>query len=146
MVVIVFLLDFIFIFVSKIYNTKMALTIDVFYYTRKELVENSSIYYPSKKDNNEISDISYLQQVKSNLYSQEGKKLGVFLALNNFRSNNLHGINTGIVTIKTDEGIISWMNTYNLGDVTTPYLPNAVLFTRALFVSGIYAKNRLDVY
>lgn len=124
----------------------MALTIDVFYYTRKELVENSSIYYPSKKDNNEISDISYLQQVKSNLYSQEGKKLGVFLALNNFRSDDSDAINTGIVTIKTDEGIISWINTYNLGDVTTPYLPNVILFTRALFVSGIYAKNGLDVY
>lgn len=41
--------------------------VDVVYYSRDELIANSSIYYPDKKENNSIFDICFLQQVKANL-------------------------------------------------------------------------------
>ena len=120
--------------------------IDVLYYSRTDLVNNSSIYYPDKKQNNDSLDISYLQQVKANTYNQDGIRDGVFLALNNFRSNDLDGVNNGNITLKTSKGIISFIDSYDVGPSTEPYIPNIVSFSKAIFVSGLYAQNGLDVY
>jgi hypothetical protein len=123
--------------------------IDVLYYSRKELIKNSSIYYPSKKENSDPLDISYLEQVKADAYNECDSKVGVVLALNNFRRNiSDDSTNTGIVTIKTDKGIISYINAYSVGTNVIPYLRDgSILFTKALYVSGEYANNGInDVY
>lgn len=117
----------------------------VFYYNKTELVSNSSIYFPTKKENPDPLDICYLNQVKANLYNECGEKVGVFQALNSFRSNDQDGINTGIVTIKTNDGIISWINAYDIGSSSEPFL-NTSLFTKSTFVSGLYSESGLDVY
>ena len=120
--------------------------IDVVYYSRDELIKNSNIYYPDKKENNSIFDIYFLQQVKADLYNQTGENVGIFNALNAFNSDNDYKINTGIVSIKTDKGIVTFINTYDVDKSTEPYLPNIVGFMKAVYVSGIYSKNGIDVY
>jgi hypothetical protein len=120
--------------------------IDVLYYSRNELVNNASIYYPNQKQNNNPLDISYLEQVKSNIYTQDGVKDGVFLALNNFRADDLDGVNNGNITLKTSKGIISFIDSYDVGNSVQPYIPKIITFSKAIFVSGLYAQNGLDVY
>ena len=120
--------------------------IDVLYYTKKDLLQKSNIYYPSKKESNDPLDISYLQQVNADTYNQNGIKVGIFEALNSFRSYSEGGINTGTIVVKTDKGIVTFINSYDVGNSTEPYIPQIELFTKAVFVSGLYAKNGLDVY
>lgn len=119
---------------------------EILYYSRTELLLNASLYYPSTKEDNDPLDISYLQQVKTNVYNENGIKVGVFQALNSFQSNNNSGINTGNVTIKTDKGIITFVNAYDVGESINPFLPSISIFTKATYVSGLYASNGLDVY
>ena len=121
-------------------------SIDVFYYSRTDLINNSSIYYPNNKTNVDPLDISYLNQVKANLYNESGTKVGVFHALNSFRSDDNDGINTGIVTITTNNGIISWIDAYDVKTSLKPFLPTDPLFMKCTFVSGLYSVNGLDVY
>ena len=110
-------------------------------------MSNSSIYYPDKKENNDLLDIGYLQQVKAKTYSQDGSDVGVIQILNSFGSDDKDGINTGILTLKTKNGIISWMNSYDVGTSIEPFVPgDLIIFTKATFVSGIYAKSGLDIY
>lgn len=120
--------------------------VDVVYYSRDELIANSSLYYPDKKENNSIFDICFLQQVKANLYNQTGENVGIFNALNTFNSDNDYKINTGTVSLKTDKGIVTFINTYSVDTSTEPYFPNIVEFMKAVYASGIYSKNGLDVY
>jgi hypothetical protein len=120
--------------------------IDVVYYSKTDLASNSSLYYPNKKDNNSILDICYLQQVKANLYNQSGNNIGIIQILNNFRSDDFDGLNTGFVNLKTPNGIITFINTYGVGSSTEPYIPNIIEFMKAVYVSGVYAKNGLEVY
>lgn len=120
--------------------------IAVFYYSRLELIQNSSIYYPSTKNSTDPLDISYLNQVKANLYNENSENVGVFHALNNFRSTSNDGVNTGIVTIRTNDGIVSWINAYDVGLSNEPFLNNDILFTKCTFVSGLYSENGIDVY
>jgi hypothetical protein len=120
--------------------------VEILYYSRAELLLNASLYYPSTKENSDPTDICYLQQVKSNAYNQDGVKIGVFQALNSFRSDNNDGINTGQVTIKTDKGIITFINAYDVGTSINPFLPSITIFVKATYVSGLYASNGLDVY
>jgi len=121
--------------------------IEVLYYFKLDILSNSSIYYPDKKENNDIFDICYLQQVKAKTYSQDGSDVGVIQILNSFGSDDKDGINTGIITLKTKNGIISWTNAYDVGTSIEPFVPaDLIIFTKATFVSGIYAMNGLDVY
>ena len=120
--------------------------LDIVYYNQTELLGNQAIYYPSHKENDDKLDRCYLQQVKADLYSQEGIKVGVFLALNNYRSDDNHGINTGNVTIKTDKGILSWINAYDVGSSLDPFLKTEPIITKAIYVKGDYLSNGLDVY
>lgn len=120
--------------------------IAVFYYSRSELIQNSSVYYPSTKNSIDPFDISYLNQVKANLYNESSENVGVFHALNNFRSTSNDGVNTGIVTIRTNDGIVSWINAYDVGSSNQPFLNNDILFTKCTFVSGLYSENGIDVY
>jgi hypothetical protein len=78
--------------------------------------------------------------------TKDSKNVGVFHALNNFRSDNNDGINTGQVTIKTDKGIINFVNAYDIGSTLEPYLPDISILTKAIYVSDLYASNGLDVY
>lgn len=120
--------------------------IDVLYYSGNELLQNSSIYYPSKKENNDPLDICFLDQVKADVYNQCGVKVGVFQALNSFRSDDNDGINTGFVTVKTDKGIFSCTEAYDVGNSVQPFLPVESLLTKVTFVSGVYAIDGLDVF
>jgi hypothetical protein len=120
--------------------------LDVLYYSGKELLQNSSIYYPSTKENNGPLDICFLDQVKADVYNQCGVKVGVFQALNSFRIDDNDGINTGFVTVKTDKGIFSCTEAYDAATSIEPCLPLQSLFTKVTFVSGIYAQYGLDVF
>jgi hypothetical protein len=117
--------------------------IDVVYYSKTELESNSALYYPNEKDNNSILDICYLEQVKGTLYDQSGNNIGVIEILNNFRSGEFDGLNTGFINIKTQNGILTFLNTY---DDSQSIEPNITEFMKAIYVSGEYAKNGLDVY
>lgn len=120
--------------------------LDVLYYSGNELLQNSSIYYPSKKKNNDLLDICFLNQVKADAYNQCGVKVGVFQALNNFRSDDNDGTNTGFITVKTDKGIFSCTVAYDVGTSIQPFFLSESLFTKVTFVSGLYAENGLDVF
>lgn len=120
--------------------------LDIVYYNQSDLLENQAIYYPSHKENDDKLDKCYLQQVKADLYSQDGIKVGVFLALNNYQSDSYDGINTGNVTIKTTKGILSWINAYDVGISLDPFLKTSPIITKALYVEGDYLLNGLDVY
>ena len=51
-----------------------------------------------------------------------------------------------MVTLKTSKGIISFIDSYDVGPSIEPYIPNIVSFSKAIFVSGLYVQNRFDVY
>jgi hypothetical protein len=120
--------------------------VDVVYYNKTNLKSNSSIYNPSHKQNYSPTDICYLQQTKSDVYNQNGENVGIFNVLNTLNIDVKHGINTGLVSVKTDKGIVTFINTYDIGTSTEPYIPDIIQFMRAVYASGIYIKNGLDVY
>ena len=120
--------------------------IDVVYYTKENLQSNSSLYNPEFKQNNSPTDLCFLQQTKADLYNQSGENVGVFHVLNSFNLDTNYGVNTGLVSLQTDKGIVTFINTYDIGKSTDPYIPDITQFVKAVFASGIYVKNGLDVY
>ena len=66
--------------------------------------------------------------------------------MNCFNTIKKEGLNTGIVSLKTKDGILSWINVYDTGETIQHYLPDIVLFAKVIFASGIYLKNGLDVF
>lgn len=110
------------------------------------IIFQKSIYYPDYKENNSLTDISYLQQTKSDVYNQDGKNVGIFNVLNTLNVDINYGINTGLVSVKTDKGIVTFINTYDVGRSTEPYIPDIIQFMKAVYASGRYIKNGLDVY
>ena len=84
--------------------------------------------------------------MKATLYNQTGNNIDVIQILNNFRSDDFNGLNTGFVNLKTPDGIITFINTYDVGSSTEPYIPNITEFMKAVYVSELYSKNGLDVY
>lgn len=53
--------------------------VDVVYYSLDDLIANSSIYLPDKKENNSIFDICFLQQVKQNFIIKQVKMLAFLM-------------------------------------------------------------------
>ena len=62
--------------------------------------------------------------MKTTLYNQTGNNIGVIQILNNFRSDDFNGLNIGFVNLKTPNGIITFINTYDVGSSTEPYIQN----------------------
>jgi hypothetical protein len=120
--------------------------LDILYYSKTELLKNRATYYPSHKENNDILDICYLQQVKAPLYSQEGNNVGIFQAFSIFNIDSNYGITTGTVTIQTDKGILSFIDAFDITINNEPFISNEPIITKALFIQGKYLSNGLDVY
>jgi hypothetical protein len=118
--------------------------LEILYYSRNQLVDNQSIYNPSSKNNPDKLDICFLEQVKSDLYSEEGLLVGVFQALNSYRTDARDGINTGMVTIKTNKGLISWINSYDVGTSDKPFLRKTDIISKAIYAEGEYLLNGFD--
>ena len=96
--------------------------IDILYYSKKDLIDNSLIYKPlvNPKDLN-----SFLEQVSGDLYSQEGQKVGNIYFLNSANNIQSNGLIMGLANLVTEKGIISWINSYSIGSSKEAYLPTS---------------------